>query len=502
MKEKRVTKKTIKKIKELEKVDKLNYDNLENTLDFKKFNQAYDAFIEDKKTKKINLLINIFIIIIIIFSILISVWWNYNAIYFNNTNVIKEIKVLDYDEKSEAITLEIKLQASKPYQNIACSIGKNEKDLAWVTNTNYTCKVTTNSKNAQNIYLKIKNRKLKPYRITTLAINAEFLGNDKFYLPLKGQAKITYDYNYIGLEPEVTFKITNPEIATLTNNEIIAKKEGSTFIELYLNNQKYAQKEVIVTSLITSPPKHFNENKSYLSCNRYNQEEANFMDEILYGRIDDAGYQTRAGVVAAARFLTLEFPYRIDYFFENGRINSSGVHYADGEGRYYHRGLYLNQEKFKDIKYTFAGPAIWGCPLTNYEDYGKYVYGKKKPNGLDCSGFVTWALLNGGFDVGDYGAGETPEPNQMTDLGKRVKLSKEIVSSNIIKVGDLLNWWGHIALIVGIDNDTYYVAESLDTYQGLVIKEYKKSTLHDEWTFVMLMDDVYKQDGNITNMWY
>lgn len=26
-------------------------------------------------------------------------------------------------------------------------------------------------------------------------------------------------------------------------------------------------------------------------------------------------------------------------------------------------------------------------------------------NGLDCSGFVTWAMLNGGFESGDVGSG-------------------------------------------------------------------------------------------------
>ena len=82
-------------------------------------------------------------------------------------------------------------------------------------------------------------------------------------------------------------------------------------------------------------------------------------------------------------------------------------------------------------------------------------------------------------------------------------LEKELMESGKVKPGDLINWWGHIGIIIGIDeNKTYYVAESLDAYYGLVVKEYKKSEMPDSWTYIMLMDDVYKSDGNLTNMWY
>lgn len=280
---------------------------------------------------------------------------------------------------------------------------------------------------------------------------------------------------------------------------ITGKGNGKTKVILTDKDGNRNELDLVVTNLINKP--NWNKNKKYLECKVYNLEQSQLLDEILFDRIDKAGYKTRAGVVAAARFLTLEFPYKIDYFFENGRVNDSGSHYADGEGRYYHRGLYLHESKFNDIRYVFAGPVIWGCPLTNYEDFGKYVKGKKMPNGLDCSGFVTWTLLNGGFDVGDYGAGETPAPNQMTDLGERVKVTRDLVLSNKIKAGDLVNWWGHIGIIIGVDNNNYYVAESLDTYEGLVMKTYKKSNFHNDWTFVMLMDSVYLEDGNYTNMW-
>ena len=57
-------------------------------------------------------------------------------------------------------------------------------------------------------------------------------------------------------------------------------------------------------------------------------------------------------------------------------------------------------------------------------------------------------------------------------------------------------------LIVGIDDKYYYVAESLDSYLGLEVKRYKIDEAEEDWTFIMLLDEVYKEDGNYTDMWY
>ena len=121
------------------------------------------------------------------------------------------------------------------------------------------------------------------------------------------------------------------------------------------------------------------------------------------------------------------------------------------------------------------------------------------PNGLDCSGFVTWSLKNAGFDPGDVGAGESPDiDNQCTDLGEFRYLANEIDN---VKVGDLLNWWGHIAMLIGIDEDTYYVAESLSYIGGVRAMIYTKKELLNTFEYVVLMDKFYKKDGNYQNFW-
>ena len=130
--------------------------------------------------------------------------------------------------------------------------------------------------------------------------------------------------------------------------------------------------------------------KEELKCGIYSKEENDLLDKILKDRINDAGYKTRAGAVEAARFLSMEFPYRIRYFSENGREATNGV---QGEGRYYNEGLYLDESRFVNIKKPLRGPQPWGCQLWSDPSEGY------RANGLDCSGFVSWAFLNGGFDM-------------------------------------------------------------------------------------------------------
>ena len=165
--------------------------------------------------------------------------------------------------------------------------------------------------------------------------------------------------------------------------------------------------------------------------------------------------------------------------------------------------MYLDDSKKDDIIASYRGPVIWGCPLTNLEpapEYG-YIVGAKKPNGLDCSGFISWALKNAGFDPGDIGAGDSAYPYQMTKLGEFVSLTPELIKSGKIRTGDLINYWGHIGMIIGIDEDNIYVAESLPNLGGAVAKRYSKTNIRNTFTHVVLMDKYYEKDGNLTDMW-
>ena len=194
-------------------------------------------------------------------------------------------------------------------------------------------------------------------------------------------------------------------------------------------------------------------------------------------------------------------------FFYILTLNGTGTHYVDGEGRYYHQGLYLSKSKYDQLVpgAKLQGPQMWGCKMKSYEDdrVNGYIPGGKYPNGLDCSGFVSWTLYNGGFDVGDGGAGESPYiDGQMTDTGKYMRLTQGMIDRGEVRVGDLLNIYGHIAIIAGDDGENFYVAESLNNYKGVILKKYSKKKVIQSFPYVVLMDEVYKSDGNLTNMWY
>lgn len=310
------------------------------------------------------------------------------------------------------------------------------------------------------------------------------LNYNKIYLAINETKTITSN------EKEVVWSSEDELVATVNKGVITGISPGKTLINAHIGKSK-SSVEVIVTDLITLPI--LNNEKDYLSCNRYSLEESNLLDQLLDYRIKEAGEKTRAGAVEAARFLTLEFPYRLTYFLENGRLITAGNRtYCDGEGRYYHKGLYLHETKKESLIVSNRGPAIWGCDLYNGVEKRTFA------NGLDCSGFISWALLNAGYDPGDGGAGITELKTDMDDLGKKITI-KDAIELNHFKVGDLMSRYGHIGMIVGIDNETIYIAEALDDDLHILVQN--KMDLAKKWKYIIDMDDFYKEDGNLVNMW-
>ena len=77
------------------------------------------------------------------------------------------------------------------------------------------------------------------------------------------------------------------------------------------------------------------------------------------------------------------------------------------------------------------------------------------------------------------------------------------MASGRVKVGDLIGLDGHMAVLVGWDDYNYYIAESLNTTKGVVVTTVSRSNLvyNSIYKYIILMDNVYKSDGNLTNMW-
>ena len=276
---------------------------------------------------------------------------------------------------------------------------------------------------------------------------------DMFYLAIGESEKLNYDIESSTDDYKLTWSSENEDIVAISDGKIIGVNLGTSVVTLKSESGKKAEVSVTVTDLIRKP--ELDDKKKFLPCHAYTEEEAHIIDEALRTRVLNKGEGTRAALIETIRFMTLSFKYKVSYFYENGRMHESGVRKADGEGRYYHKGLYLSEDKFKDIKASHKGPAIWGCPLTNLHDHNRYKPGAKMPNGLDCSGFVTWSLYNSGLDVGDIGAGINDRHKDMSDVGEMHSLTYKYANSGDYKVGDVIARWGHTALIAGKDSEYF-----------------------------------------------
>ena len=311
-----------------------------------------------------------------------------------------------------------------------------------------------------------------------------------------------YDYIDKTDDSEVSFLSLDESIAEIDEDGmIIGLNNGQTLIRVKINNTVYLF-DVMVTDLIDPISSEFNYEKDFITPDLYTKEDNDILDAILAARIEKAGYQTRAGVLAAAWFLALEFPYRIHYFDENGRIDSYTDRYSDGEGRYYHVGLYLDESRYENLDPNLVRdtPAVWGDILVEYSNERIW------PNGLDCSGFVSWCLLQAGYDPGDLGAG-IAEWEDLSDLGPKSWLESSL---NEIRVGDLLVGGddpiegGHIAILAGLKDGYFYVAESQGTseyYWGYCIRKYTAEELLEYFFYRADMTEYYGEDGNYREYW-
>lgn len=185
-------------------------------------------------------------------------------------------------------------------------------------------------------------------------------------------------------------------------------------------------------------------------------------NQLISNNVKDAGYGTRAGVVAAAVTLIAElgnnYDVKIPYFWGGG--HAGGIHdLASGS---------------------------WGSSsCSTFANNQSYNY-----CGLDCSGFVPWAIRNGGFNM-QYAL----LANQFQNMSgaKKVTLSK---SDAVVQPGDLLESRGHVVLVVGIDYDNkkYICAEASGNEYGIW---FTRRSFNENGFWGVKLDDYYNNKDNV-----
>lgn len=441
------------------------------------------------------------IILIIICLLLVGVGYFY---HYQKSLLPYSIKtVINKDNKLE---LTFKLSPYKINKDIYCLLSYDSKKLPknWIKAKNNKCVFDVENKEYY-IFLKTHEGKIISSDENIGVIKNFKFAKENVYLAVGGSEKLEYKYDAYGntTSLKLKYEISDENVLEIKDDIVYGKNAGNAVVKGYFNGKIYDEINVTVTTLIIPKPATFDFWKSYVSCNMFSEADAKLLDTMLFDRVDTAGRGTRAGVLAAVRFLMLEWPYRINYFSENGRmLNFAGAN-IDGEGRYYHLGLYVSPDKYNLInkENIMHGPASWGCPMYSFPAEGV------RRNGLDCSGFISWVLYNGGFDVKDVGAGPHPTLS-LISYGELYDLNYDIFNNHTIRAGDLLhqgyNGDTHIALIAGIKDGKYYVAESLwgNPWVGPVIVEYTKDSLIRAFDRIIFMDSYYKEDGKYTEMWY
>lgn len=401
-----------------------------------------------------------------------------------------------YEDRSRKVTIKLKNRNSK---KVYCEFIRGDESSNKI--------LVKNNKCSYNVFTDAYKVKFYYGNNNTIVYDEDFnidgilglkLNNKKKYMALNETFNLEPVLDSVGnMDYHIIYNSSNEDIVSIDNNgNVTGKTAGLSTITVKVNN--YEEKFDLKVSYLIRPAQ-LNNSKKIVPCNKYSSEELEELDKILESRVEAGGVGTRAAAVNVSRFLTLEFPYKIPYFYENGRISTNGV---DGEGRYYRKGLYLGVEKQKQIEKVMVGPSSWGCPLTNFEDNEYRKPNVKYPNGLDCSGYVSWILKQAGLDIGDIGAGFSSKFNY-TQVGELNKNTYELLHSGKVKPGDLIGWDGHIAMIGGMTDTKIYVTESL--LPGVIMDEYDysnpRSKFYSRYDHIIDMSNRYNGDGNLRYMW-
>lgn len=202
-------------------------------------------------------------------------------------------------------------------------------------------------------------------------------------------------------------------------------------------------------------------NSKGLSIEAYN--------EYILKNVLEVGFSTREAVVRAATSLVSSL-----YQYYGARIpyTMGGLHGKE-------EMLDSNNNKVDRIATSFYGVhPNWGIAIHNNGNADYYVPVNSNGDmqhypyyGPDCSGFVSWAIHNAGFN------NKTMLSGDLGNLGTKTKLN----GTKVAIPGDLIWHTGHIMLVVGVDEmqKVYYVAEASGKNNGVIIRSLSFSQKED-----------------------
>ena len=204
----------------------------------------------------------------------------------------------------------------------------------------------------------------------------------------------------------------------------------------------------------------------------------------LFNNVRTAGYKTREGVVAAAIYVSSHIDVHIPYFWSGGHFHNYSGYVDKGEN-------------------LIGVPDKWGCNVKMaFGGTDKQKDGVAYPFGTDCSGFLAWAIFNGGYYTGNsnqtitVSTGSTP-PSSIGGIS--VSSVKTGNAKGKIKAGDIAFKSGHVGMVVEVNDSGFTVAEEQGYSTGLVISKHTYSK--SRFTDIVLMDNFYQNYQKGTALW-
>lgn len=324
---------------------------------------------------------------------------------------------------------------------------------------------------------------LKPVYNRIIAAVIVFLVPTMVNLVMVFVEKVFGEEKYNGVTECYTY--ANLEYIELLEEKIAEEKLAAYLEEKELNLAKADQYKIAYERLLESRKvttngvgEHAN-NTNSLKCG-----EGSKYNNGLFNAVRTAGYKTREAVVAAGLYLSSYIDVHIPYFWSGGHFHS----YAG----------------YEDSGDNFMGVSDkWGCSVKmQYGGTGMQKDGQPYPFGLDCSGFIVWAIYNGGYYTGS--------PNQELIVPTNSSILKKIGGIDIesstlkdskgkVKPGDVIYRNGHVGLVVEVDDDKITIAEEKNYKNGLKISEVKYSSTN--FTNIVYMDNFYKDYQKDSPMW-
>ena len=209
------------------------------------------------------------------------------------------------------------------------------------------------------------------------------------------------------------------------------------------------------------------EKLGYIKCNTRVSKES----QELASLVSSYGYKTRGAVAASALYLAT-YKYDLPYFWG---------------GKYVQKGF--NPE--------------WGCPHRVYgENHCTRVTGTSECEwGLDCTGLVSWAFAQAGFNYNVIRQDSLSEGSWGNFNARTHKYDfnkNNMYYINQIKPGDIVHREGHVGLVIGVDTSRIQIVEMLGP---LFVSTLDKTTgrglsKQKGFTDFVLMDEFYMMYGN------